>query len=177
MAPPRSPTPPADRPSKTQRKREMHELQALGERIVAVGETRLDAMELPERLREAVVAAHRISSHEGRRRQLQYIGRLMREVDPEPIRARLDAWQNAAATHAAEHRRAEAWRERLLSDDPAALSELLIACPAIDEPRLRALVRDARHERAQAQPPRRFRELFRFVKAAFEMAVADAASL
>lgn len=85
-----------ERPSKSQRKREMHELQALGERLVALPEARLRAMPLPPELLDAVLEARAISARGGRKRQLQYIGRLMREVDAEPIRAALAAVPTSA---------------------------------------------------------------------------------
>lgn len=157
----------SERPSKTRRKRDMHELQALGESLVALRADRLAALALPEGLLDAVREAQRITSREGRRRQLQYIGRLMREVDPEPIRLQLSAWQRAASVHTRQHHAVEAWRERLLADDRA-IDELLALHPALDAGPLRALVRDARGERAGGAPPRRYRELFRTLKAALD---------
>ena len=103
--------------SKTQRKKEMHELQALGVALVELPESQLGAMQIADELREAVLEAKRIKSHEGRRRQLQYIGRLMRDVDPVPLRAQLDALTGHSAQEAARHRRLEALREKLLADD------------------------------------------------------------
>ena len=84
--------------SKTKRKQEMHELQALGVALVALTEAQLEFLE-PE-LRQAVLAAKRITAHEGRRRQMQYIGKLMREVDAAPIRARLDQLTGSLARSA-----------------------------------------------------------------------------
>src|SRR6185503_17138270 len=77
--------------SKTQRKRQMLELQTLGERLTALSEEQLEELELPERLFDAIIAAKRITKFGGLRRQMQYIGRLMREVDSAPIAARLEA--------------------------------------------------------------------------------------
>ena len=76
-------------PSKSARKRAMHELQALGEELCAIDPARLAELALPESLAEAIGDARRITAHEARRRQLQFIGRLMRDIDPEPIRAAL----------------------------------------------------------------------------------------
>jgi ribosome-associated protein len=153
-----------ERPSKTRRKRDMHELQSLGESLVALRTDRLAALALPEALLEAVLEAQRITSREGRRRQLQYIGRVMREVDAAPIRAQLDAWQRDASVHTREHHEAERWRERLLVEEHA-LEELLALHPALDAAALRVLLRDARRERDGGAPPRRYRELFRVLKA------------
>ena len=128
--------------SKTKRKQEMHELQALGVALVALSESQLQDMSLESRLHEAVLAAKRITSHEARRRQMQYIGRLMRDADAEPIRARLAAVEGHSAQAAAHHRRLEAWRERLMQDD-AALTEFVAAHPGIDLQELRALLHEA----------------------------------
>jgi ribosome-associated protein len=159
--------PEQERPSKTRRKRDMHELQSLGESLVALRVDRLAALALPENLFEAVTEAQRITSREGRRRQLQYVGRLMREVDAGPIRAQLQAWQRDASVHTRQHHEVERWRERLLAE-PQALDELLTLHPALDAASLRTLVGDAQRERASGAPPRRYRELFRTLKGALE---------
>lgn len=149
--------------SKTRRKREMHELQALGAALVALPGARLAALELPPELREAALEAQRLRSHEAKRRQLQYIGRLMRAVDPEPIRAQLATLEGSSAQAAAAHRRLEAWRERLLSDDTA-LTDFAAEHPAADLQALRALIRNARKEQKDGRPPRAYRDLFRRIK-------------
>lgn len=150
-------------PSKTKRKQEMHELQALGGALVALSESLLGDFALDKPLRDAVLEAKRIKSHEARRRQMQYIGRLMREVDPEPIRARLAELQGHSAQAAAQHRRLEAWRERLMADDEA-LTEFASGHPGADLQALRALLRNARKEQKEGKPPRAYRDLFRFIK-------------
>jgi ribosome-associated protein len=149
--------------SKTKRKQEMHELQALGVALVALSESQLHDMSLETRLHEAVLAAKRITSHEARRRQMQYIGRLMRDADAEPIRARLAVLEGHSAQATAHHRRLEAWRERLMEDDEA-LTEFVAAHPGADLQELRALLRNARKEAKEGKPPRAYRELFRFLK-------------
>ena len=150
--------------SKTRRKREMTELQSLGAALVELPETQVQAMGLDERLAQAVLEAKRMRSHEAKRRQLQYIGRLMRELDPEPIRAQLAATEGSSAQAAAAHRRLEAWRERLITDD-AALTSFAAEHPAADLQALRALIRNARKEQKEGKPPRAYRELFRAIKA------------
>ena len=150
--------------SKTRRKREMTELQSLGAALVELPETQMEAMQLDERLAQAVRDAKRMRSHEAKRRQLQYIGRLMRSIDPEPIRAHLAAVEGSSAQASAAHRRLEAWRERLLSDD-AALTSFAAAHPGADLQALRALIRNARKEQKEGRPPRAYRELFRAIKA------------
>ena len=151
--------------SKTRRKREMLELQSLGAALVGLPESQINGMKLETRLLQAVLEAKRIKSHEAKRRQLQYIGRLMREVDAEPIRAQLAAVEGGSAQASAAHRRLEAWRERLLSDD-AALTRFALEHPGADLQELRALIRNARKEQKEGKPPRAYRELFRVLKAA-----------
>ena len=149
--------------SKTRRKREMLELQALGAALVELPEAQLREMQLDAALLEALLEAKRIRSHEAKRRQLQYVGRLMREVDPAPIRARLAALEGGSAQAAAAHRRLETWRERLLSDDQA-LTDFASAHPGADLQEIRALIRNARKEQKEGKPPRAYRELFRVLK-------------
>jgi ribosome-associated protein len=150
----------ADAPiSKTQRKKAVHLLQALGEELVELNDDQLAAIELPEALRDAVMAARRITKFEGKRRQLQYIGKLMRRVEVEPIRAALDAVLAGSRRQIAAHKRVEAWRDRLLSDD-AALSALLREYPRADARRLRTLMSAALRERDAGSPPRSYRELY-----------------
>ena len=149
--------------SKTQRKRDMHALQDLGEALVALPASRLAELDLPERLHDAVAEARRISRFGALRRQLQYIGRLMRDIDSSAIAARLDAWNGQSREATAHLHQLERWRERLLQDD-AALEALLADYPQADVPRLRALVRNARREQAEGRPPANFRALFQALK-------------
>ncbi len=142
----------------------MTELQALGAALVELPESRLEAMALDVALLRAVLEAKRIRSHEARRRQMQYIGKLMRDVDPEPIRAHLAALDGGSAQATAAHRRLEAWRERLMSDD-AALTAFAAEHPGADVQKLRTLIRNSRKEQELGKPPRAFRELFRALKA------------
>jgi ribosome-associated protein len=152
-----------EKPSKTQRKRNMHDLQTLGARLVELNAEQLAAVGLPEDLREAVEFARRTTKHEARRRQMQYIGKLMRSVDPEPIREKLKIWDGVSAEHTAQQHRVERWRDRLLEDE-AVLDELVRMHPAIDARHLRALARKAREERSAGAPPRAYRELFRALR-------------
>jgi len=149
--------------SKTKRKREMHELQALGVALVALPESQLHDLALGDALHKAVLEAKRISAHEGRRRQMQYIGKLMRAADPAPIRARLEEISGGSAQANARHKRLEALRERLLADE-SALTEFAATHPAADLQALRALIRNSRKEQKEGKPPRAYRELFRLLK-------------
>jgi ribosome-associated protein len=145
--------------SKTRRKREMHALQDLGEALVGLNGERLACLDLPEPLREAVEEARRVKGFEARRRQLQYIGRLMRDVDPAPIQARITAWESGSRIQTAWLHDLERWRERLLVD-PDALTELAQTCPGADLQHLRNLVRNARLEAEAQKTPRHYRALF-----------------
>jgi ribosome-associated protein len=156
-----------DRPSKTKRKQAMHALQDIGEQLVALSHEQLATIDLPEPLRDAVAQAKRITSREGKRRQMQYIGRLMREVDPEPIRAKLEAWQGLSRHEATLHHGVERWRERLMDDDPA-LTEFADRYPGADLQALRAVIREARKERKAGRAPRHYRELYRTLRAMIE---------
>jgi ribosome-associated protein len=150
-------------PSKTQRKKQMHELQDLGTELVALTAEQLDALDLPERLRDAVADARGMTKHEARRRQMQFIGKLMRNVDAGPIRERITALK--ATSHAAVARLhlIEGWRDKLLAE-PGAPDEFLAQYPEADEQRLRALISGVSDERASGRPPRNFRGLFQFVR-------------
>ena len=141
----------------------MHELQALGAALVRLPDSQLENVEIPEKLREALLEARRIKSHEAKRRQMQYIGRLMRDVDPAPIRSRLAELEGSSAQATARHRRLEAWRERLLGDDEA-LTAFAAEHPGADLQALRTLIRNARKEASLGKPPRASRELFRVLK-------------
>jgi ribosome-associated protein len=152
-----------DGPSKSQRKRDSTALQDLGEALVALTPERLAAIELPDPLREAIQEAQRISKFGALRRQLQYVGRLMREVDPAPIRAALDALSGHSRAHTAWLHRLERLRERLVDEDQG-WDELAAAHAVDDLQRLRQLARNARLEREQGRPPRAFRELFQALR-------------
>jgi len=149
--------------SKTQKKRQVEELQQLGKELVEMSPARLDSLSLPEDLAAAVREARRITSHEGKRRQLQYIGKLMRRVDPEPIRAALAVLEGQSAAARVQQRRLEQWRARLIEDD-AALTDFASEHPGADLQVLRSLIRNARKEIAEAKPPRAQRELFRMIR-------------
>jgi ribosome-associated protein len=150
-------------PSKTQVKQAMLELQALGDALIDLPPAQLDAFALPEELIRAIAEARRLVSHGAMRRQRQYIGRLMREVDPEPIRARMALIEGRSREAGAKQRQLERWRARLIEDD-AALTEFASAHPAVDLQALRTLIRNARREISAGKPPRAQRELFRMVR-------------
>lgn len=157
---------PDEKPSKTQRKKAMHALQDLGEQLVALGREQIAQVPLSVELRDAVLEAKRISAHEGRRRQLQYVGRLMREATPaqvEAIRTKLEGWHGQSREEAMLHRSAERWRERLLEDDDA-LNEFAAQHAGNDLQPLRALLRATRKEQLEGNGPRHYRELYRLIR-------------
>lgn len=149
--------------SKTKKKQRIEELQKLGAVLVELAPPQLEAIALPDALREAVREAQRIGSHEAKRRQLQYIGKLMRQIDPEPVRAALAQIAGRSAAARARQRRLEQWRARLIGDD-AALTDFASAHPGADLQSLRALIRNARREITASRPPRAQRELFRLLR-------------
>ncbi len=144
----------------------MDALQSLGQELLGVGSARLAELDLPERLVDALDAARRITRHEARRRQLQFIGRLMREVDPAPIRARLAQWAGAPNAEKARVHAVERWRERLLAE-AGALDSLCVERPDADRDRLAALIANTHAERAHGGPPRAYRDLYRSLNRLF----------
>jgi len=152
-----------ERPSKSQRKRDMAALQDIGTELVMLNAEQLAEIELPERLFEAVVQAQRIRDFEGRRRQMQFIGKLMREIDAAPIRARLDLWNGAARASTAQQKLIERWREQLLAEDDA-LTSFAADHPGCDLQHLRSLIASVKRDRALNRTPKNYRELFRTIR-------------
>lgn len=150
-------------PSRSQLKREVEALQKLGEELAELSAQQLAALSLPEKLHAAVVQARRITSHGALKRQRQYIGRLMREVDAVPIRARLEELRGADRLSRARFQDAERWRDRLVQEGDAVLEEFLTRHPQADRPHLRRLLRAAARDAADGRAPRHARELFRYI--------------
>ncbi len=163
-------TPPdeAPAPSKSQRKREMTALQDLGTELTALSERDLARIPLPDDLRRAIDEARAITSRGALRRQRQYIGKLMRAVDPEPIRAALDKLRQKSARAAAELHRIEQWRDRLIDEGQSALNAFSAEYPGADRQRLRQLMLNARKERERQQAPKSARALFRALREVIE---------
>ena len=158
-----------DRPSKSARKREAAAAQDLGERLIALKESDLAALGLPEKLFDAIMLAKRITARGGLARQRQYIGKLMRDIDPAPIETALNARSRGAAIDAEKHKRVETWRARLLREGPSALDELMRWCPGADRKSLQALIQKATGERVdRGSREAASRELFRAVRALFD---------
>jgi ribosome-associated protein len=147
-------------PSKTQVKKQMIDLQDLGETLSALSKEQLDQLDLPESLRDAFDELSCVGKHEAKRRHMQFIGKLMREVDPEPIRAQLERWEAGTRAHKAIFKAAERWRERLIAEE-GALAAYLVAEPSADRAVLSDLIDKARKEAATGQAPAASRKLFR----------------
>jgi ribosome-associated protein len=156
-----------ERPSKTRLKREMHDLQALGAQLTQLSRDQIARLDLPEELREAVLFAQQVTGHESRRRQLQYVGKLMRRVDADAIRAGVARVTGASRAAVTLMHRAEQWRDRLLADDTT-LTDFVARHPEADVQWLRTTIRAARREHDTQRPPRHARELYRWLHACLE---------
>ncbi len=155
-----------ERPSKSQLKREMTALQKLGEALVDAPRDRVKKVPMPEDVLEAILECQQISSHEGRRRQLQFVGKKMRTLSEEEIaiiQKTVDGWRGTSKAEAAALHAVERQRERLLADDNA-LTDLCAQYPTLNVQQLRTLIRNARKEQADNKPPKAYREIFQILK-------------
>lgn len=150
--------------SKTRRKKEMHALQDIGEQMVALDINQLNELDLPEMLMDAILDAKQIKKHGAYRRQMQYIGKLMRNVDVLSFQEKLAFWHNLKLQQTARQHLLEHWRERLLSDEKA-FTEFSQNYPAADIQHLRMLARKTHKEKIANKPPKSFRALFHELQA------------
>ena len=151
-------------PSKSQRKRDADRLQDLGESLIAMKQSELDALGLPEPLRDAVELAQRITAHGGLYRQKQFIGKLMRKLDVAPIAAAIEARRESRDTASRAFHRLEQWRDRLLAEGEEAVVALGAALPAADLDHVRRLLAEARREADGGRAPAAARALFRYLR-------------
>ncbi|MFM8339995.1 MAG: ribosome biogenesis factor YjgA [Fluviibacter sp.] len=151
------------RRSKTKAKEEVEALQDLGKRLVAVGNDRLKKLDIPESLLDAVLEAKRISSHGALRRQMQYIGKLMRDVDTDPIQEMLDELDGISNKANARFHALEKLRDRLIEDE-AVITTLKNDYPDLDVSALRTLRRNAIKEQTEQKPPKAYRAIFQLLK-------------
>lgn len=151
-------------PSKSQRKRDAKALRQLGVELVELTRNQLDAIQMPDDLRDAVELARRIREKSGRKRQLQFIGKLLRQIDAEPLQQQLDALRLQDREATARLHRLEHWRDRLIDEGDDALAEFLNTYPDADRQHLRQLSRNARQERDRQQAPKSARLLFRYLR-------------
>ncbi|MEZ8353086.1 ribosome biogenesis factor YjgA [Vibrio splendidus] len=149
--------------SKTEMKTDMDALQKLGEELVELKPSILDKFPLSEDLAQAIKDAQRFKN-EAKRRQLQYIGKVMRNVDPEPIQAALDKIRNKHSQATVELHKLEQLRDRIVAEGDAAISDVMEMYPEADRQRLRQLARQANKEKSANKPAKSSREIFQILK-------------
>ena len=159
--------------SKTQMKKQMNDLQALGMELTKLSSDTLKKIGLDEELFEAIATYKKITSNSALKRQAQFIGRLMRDTDPAPIEAYLAKLRGDNAAHNAFLQRVEQARTRLLADD-GAITQFMADFPQADVGKLRTLIRNTKKEQEQNKPPKNFRALFQEIKAVMEAGQSDA---
>lgn len=155
-----------ERPSKSQLKREMLDLQKLGAELIAEPRDRIKRLQMPEDVRDAILECQMIKDHEGRRRQLQYVGKKMRSLDADElavIQKAIDSWRGMSKSDTASMHALERRRDKLLTDDKV-LTALLAEHPELEAQHLRTLIRNARKEQAEQKPPKAYREIFQILK-------------
>jgi ribosome-associated protein len=161
--------------SKTKRKAEADALQDIGVKLIELPKEKLRQLDLPERLLDAVFEAKRITANGATRRQKQYIGSLMRDIDVAPIVDQLQRWEGKHTAENAHFHQLERWRDRLLSEENA-LSEFMQLHPSVDSQQLRALIRNAHRELLANRPPKSSRELFKLLREISENNNTEASS-
>jgi ribosome-associated protein len=153
-----------DEISKSQRKRDAQELKRLGVALLDFSDDALRQLMLPDVLLDALRTAKKIHSNGARKRQMQYIGKLMQDIDAEPVRQAIETRNRQHSTHTREFHQLESLREQLITDGDSALPAALAQFPYADRQHLRKLVRQARNEQETRQPPRASRLLFRYLR-------------
>ena len=151
-------------PSKSQEKRDCDALKRLGDELVKLKLEELDAMDLPEMLVDALLVAKKIQSGSGIKRQRQYIGKIIRQIDSDEIKKHLEQIKHKHDTNTLQFRKVEQWRDRLLVDDKTALSEIIDSHPDIDRQHINQLIRQAKREQQQEKPPASARKLFKYLR-------------
>ncbi|WP_233468248.1 ribosome biogenesis factor YjgA [Zooshikella ganghwensis] len=155
-----------DYKSKSQLKREMHALLALGQRLLELKPDILNQLPLNDRLRQALEEGKRIKSFNAQKRHLQFIGKLMRDQDTEAIIATLDRLDSTSEESARRFHLLERWRDRLIDESTSqeSLNELMAQCPEVEVQHVRQLIRQAHKEAANNKPPSASRKLFRYLR-------------
>jgi ribosome-associated protein len=150
--------------SKSQRKRDAKALKTLASRLLSLGPSQFGQLPLEDAMREAMDEARQIRSNVARKRQLQYVAKLLRRTDPSAIIAALDGFENQARQLNASLHRAEAWRDTLLESGDQALGQLLSRRHDVDSQAIRQLLRNAKREADRKKPPAAARALFRMLR-------------
>jgi ribosome-associated protein len=161
--------------SKTKLKAEADAQQAIGVKLTSLPSNKLAQLDLPERLVDAINEAKRITANGAIRRQRQYIGTLMREIDIAPIVEQLEKWEGKNTAENAYFHNLERWRTRLIEDEKV-LSDFIAQYPHVDSQQIRALIRNARKEAAANKPPKSSRELFKLLREVTSQTSDDRAS-
>lgn len=159
--------------SKSEIKRQMTALQKLGEKLLELSTKQLAMVPMSEKLAEAIETAKRINHHEGKRRQMQYIGKLMRTEDGEAIGAVVQQFEDGQKSLARAFQRLEVWRDRLIAEGEAAMGEFAESYPEIDRQHLRHLIRNAQKEASENKPPASARKLFKYLREVYEASIED----
>lgn len=149
--------------SKSEIKRDAEELKRLGAELVELSKTSLDKIPLDEDLRAAIELAQKIKK-EGRRRQLQLIGKMLRSRDEDPIRQALDKLKNRHNQQVALFHKLEVLRDRLIEQGDDAMTEVLNLYPDADRQQLRSMIRNAQKEKATNKPPKASRQIFQYLR-------------
>ena len=150
--------------SKSELKREMTALQEMGERLLELSNEQMQEIAVPRELREALLLARSMKSHGARRRQMQYIGALMRRLDTAPIKEALDEIDRGQKRKAHEFHQIEQIRDRLIEDDDNVFGEITVRFPDADIQRIRQLARNSRKEKKEGGPPKQSRLLFKYLR-------------
>jgi len=152
------------RPNKTQLKRENDALQKMGEELISLKPDELNNMNLPDELDDAVRTARKIQSRSGLKRQRQYIGKIMRQIDSDAIKQQIEKIKHKHDVNTASFKRIEKWRDRLIENDKDALTEIIEHYPDIDRQHINQLIRLASKEAKQEKPPAAARKLFKYLR-------------
>jgi ribosome-associated protein len=150
--------------SKTEKKKDAIALQNLGEKLVKLPNEQLEGIDMPEELSSAVRQAKTIKSHGALKRQMQFIGTLMRKIDPAPVQEAIDGIEQGNYKKAMEFKETEKCRDELMAGNKELMDEILVKYPSADRQQLSQLVRNALKERKDNKPPKAFRALFRYLK-------------
>lgn len=159
-----------DPSSRTQLKREMEALQKIGKELIALPENEISSIALPEELRKAILLAHTLKPNEAKRRHLQYIGKLMRTVEVEPIQAAIVKIKYRHSDFSTQFHKVEKWRDRFIAEGDDALQEFILAHPKADRQELRQLIRNAQKDQTNEKNTGGAKTLFRAIQKIMQQA-------
>jgi ribosome-associated protein len=149
--------------SKTRKKKEAMALQDLGEKLIDLSDDQLKGIDMPDELYNAVISAKTIKSRSALKRQMQFIGTLMRKIDPTPVQEEVDEIERGSHKRALEFKETERWRDELIAGNSELMEEILVKYPSVDRQQLSQLVRNAVKEKKDNKPPKAYRALFRYL--------------